>query len=134
MPPSENPSTSHFLIPRPSRKAKAWLAIPATGVGTEPADLPIPALSNKIISLPRASGSVTAASQLSRVPVKCCRHRRGRPEPAPKRRYAYRVSFTSINCVGAVMLLEEFLADILQLSYLRIGLNFLSMTTYLYPD
>ena len=66
----------------------------------------MPALSNKMSSRPDARMSVTAGSQLSSVPVKCCRQMRGGAAPPPKRRYAY-VSFAvGRNCVGAVMLLR----------------------------
>ena len=94
IPPSENPSTSQPVTPKASRKAKACAAIPATVVGTLPVDRPIPALSNRMTSRPPPSGSVTAGSQLSYVPVKCCRQSRGRRGPPPIRRYAYVSSFT----------------------------------------
>jgi hypothetical protein len=52
-----------------------WLAISPTVSGTTlPDDRPSLALSNKITSRSLARGSVTAGSQLSSVPVKCCRH------------------------------------------------------------
>src|SRR5262249_35119469 len=57
-------------------------AIQAVVVGTEPRDRPTPAFSNMMSSRPLASGSVTAGSQLSIVPVKCCKHSSGRPGPA----------------------------------------------------
>src|SRR5580658_2137976 len=65
----------------------------------------MPALSNRMTSRPDARISVTAGSQLSRFPVKCCRQTRGCAEPPPKRRYAYVSFFTWRNCVGTVMLL-----------------------------
>src|SRR5260370_31076105 len=56
-------------------------------------------------SRPDARIPVTAGSQLSRLPVKCCRNSRGHPAPPPKRRYAYVSFFAWRNCVGAVTLL-----------------------------
>jgi len=67
--------------------------------------LPRPAFSNRVTSRPRAIGSVTAGSQKSSVPVKCCKQRSGGPDPRPKRRYAYVSTPVATNCVGAVMLL-----------------------------
>jgi len=65
----------------------------------------MPALSNKMSSRPDARTSVTAGSQLSSVPVKCCRQMSGGAAPPPKRRYAY-VSFAAgRNCVIEVILL-----------------------------
>src|SRR5437762_6290112 len=63
-------------------------------------------------SLPEASGSVTAGSQLSSVPVKCCRQSNGSPAPPPNRRYAQESPFTWRNCVGAVVLLALLVDDI----------------------
>ena len=60
--------------------------MPAIVVGTSPVERPTPALSNKITSRLPASWSVTAGSQLSRVPVKCCRKTSGGAAPPPKRR------------------------------------------------
>ena len=63
----------------------------------------MPALSNKMSSRPDARTSVTVRSQLSSVPVKCCRRMRGEAAPPPKRRYAY-VSFAAgRNCVIAMI-------------------------------
>ena len=109
MPPRENPSKSTRSSPSASRKASACAAIPSTASGTLPVERPMPALSNRMTSRPHARASVTAGSQLSSVPVKCCRKTRGCEAPPPKRRYAY-VSFctsfcTWRNCVAAVMLL-----------------------------
>jgi len=67
--------------------------------------LPRPAFSNRVTSRPRAIGSVTAGSQKSSVPVKCCKQRSGGADPRPKRRYAYVSTPVATNCVGAVMLL-----------------------------
>src|ERR1700728_18922 len=115
IPPSENPRTSQILSPNASRKARACDAMPAIVFGTVPLDRPTPAFSNRITSRPAASGSVTAGSQLSSVPVKCCRHRSGSFDPEPKRRYAYCALPASINLVGAVMMLVVFSLDM----YLR---------------
>jgi hypothetical protein len=88
IPPSEYPSTSHLSIPSASRKAMGCRAMATTVGGTSPPERPRPALSYRMTSRPAASGSVTAGSQLSSVPVKCCRKSNGRPGPLPKRRYA----------------------------------------------
>src|SRR5437870_10090173 len=71
--------------------------------------LPRPAFSNRVTSRPRAIGSVTAGSQKSSVPVKCCRQSSGGapPDPRPKRRYAYVSTPVATNCVGAVTLLAS---------------------------
>ena len=49
-------------------------------------EAPTPALSKRITSRDSARASATAGSQLSSVPVKCCRHSSGVPEALPKRR------------------------------------------------
>ena len=69
--------TSQVVMASSSRKAIACPAIPAIVAGTSPVERPTPALSNRMTSLPEASGSVTAESQLSSVPVKCCRQSNG---------------------------------------------------------
>src|SRR5271163_490037 len=111
MPPNEKPRTSHVVNFNASTKAWACVDIPAMVVGTEPLDRPRPAFSNKIASRSIASGSVTAGSQLSSVPVKCCRHSNGGFDPEPKRRYAYRSFPAWINLVGVVTMLGPFLDD-----------------------
>src|SRR5277367_6128024 len=111
MPPRENPSTSQVLSPRPSRNDRAGVAISRIVSGTLPDDRPSPAFSNRITSRSHASGSVTAGSQLSSVPVKCWRHSSGSFDPEPKRRYAYRSFPTWINRVGVVTMLGPFLVD-----------------------
>src|SRR5882757_5166354 len=111
MPPNEKPRTSHVFNCNASRKACACTDMPAMVVGTEPLDRPRPAFSNRITSRSIASGSVTAGSQLSSVPVKCCRHSSGSFDPEPKRRYAYRSFPAWINRVGVVMILGPFLID-----------------------
>ena len=111
-PVSENPSTSHVVTPRPLRNASTCVAIGRTVWGTVPVERPMPALSNRMTSRPDASGSVTAGSQLSNVPVKCWRHSRGKLGPLPKRRYAYVSSLVSMNCVGAVVLLASVISNL----------------------
>src|SRR2546426_3540823 len=64
-------TTSQVFSPKPSRNASACSAMPATVSGTLPLERPSPALSNRMTSRPVASGSITAGSQLSSVPVKC---------------------------------------------------------------
>ena len=51
---------------------------------------------------PGCEGVGHRRSQLSSVPVKCCRHRSGRPGPAPNRRKAYVSDPTLTNWVAAV--------------------------------
>src|SRR5271156_3572769 len=99
--------------------------MPAMVVGTEPLDRPRPALSNRITSRSIASGSVTAGSQLSSVPVKCCKHRSGSFDPEPKRRYAYRSPPAWRNWVGAVPVFGVLLLDMCYalLSRYRAGLR-----------
>src|SRR5882724_2684157 len=71
IPPREYPRISKRFRPSASTNARACAAIPIMLSGTWPVERPRPALSKRITSRPRASGSVTAGSQLSRVPVKC---------------------------------------------------------------
>src|SRR5215204_5980272 len=85
VPPSTEPAGGGAGEPS-VRRHVLHSAIPATVAGTLPADRPTPALLNRITSRADASGSVTAGSQFSRVPMKCCRHKRGRPGPLPNRR------------------------------------------------
>src|SRR5262249_8976916 len=114
IPPSENPRTSQLSNPKPSRKSSACGAIPPTVMDTLPVDRPTPALSNKMTSRPVASGSVTAGSQLSRVPVKCWRNSNGRAGPLPKRRNAYVSFLPRRNWVGAFVLLAAVVIDIIK--------------------
>src|ERR1043165_1079957 len=51
----------------------------AARAGAVAEDRPSPALSKRITSRSSASGSTTDGSQLSRVPVKCCKQSSGRP-------------------------------------------------------
>src|ERR1700722_17120429 len=111
MPPNEKPRTSHVFNFSAPRKARACMDMPAMVVGPEPLDRPRPAFSNRITSRSIASGSVTAGSQLSSVPVKCCRHSSGSCDPEPKRRYAYRSPPAWRNWVGAVLVFGVFLLD-----------------------
>src|SRR5262245_49774068 len=89
--------------------------MPATVVGTVPVDRPMPALSNRTTSRFDASGSVTAGSQLSSVPVKCWRQISGRLIPPPRRRYAYVPRRPCRNWVAAVVLLSVVVTDISRL-------------------
>src|SRR5271156_1119110 len=109
MPPNEKPRTSNVFNFNASRKDWACMDRPAMVVGTEPLDRPRPAFSNRITSRSIASGSVTAGSQLSSVPVKCCKHSSGRFDPEPNRRYAYRSFPAWINRVGVLAILGPFL-------------------------
>src|SRR5262249_60038681 len=73
---------------RPSAltKVAAWSASASMVSGVSPLELAIPALLNRMTGRLAASPSVTAGSQWSRPPRKCCRNSSGVPASVPNRR------------------------------------------------
>jgi len=69
--------------------------------GVLPVVAPTPTLSNVTTGWSAASASMSAGSQLSRLPRKCCSSTSG-ISPAPTSRYAYSIPFSAVTrCVEA---------------------------------
>jgi len=84
--PMEKPSRSKLSRPRADTKATAPVAIAATLLGVRPVDAATPTLSKAITLRLVASPSISAGSQLSSEPRKCCRSTSGIESSLPTSR------------------------------------------------
>ena len=94
--PIEKPSRSTRWKPIASRKAIASWAIASTVFGVVPVVAPTPTLSNVTTRRSAASASMSAGSQLSRLPRKCCSRTSG-TSPSPRSRYAYSIPLSAVT-------------------------------------
>src|SRR4051795_12327021 len=79
----------------------ASCAIASTVLGVLPDVAPTPTLSNATTRRSVASASMSAGSQLSRLPRKCC-SRTSSASPSPSSRYAYSTPLSAMTrCVAA---------------------------------
>ena len=83
--PIEKPSRSTRWRPIASMNAIASCAIASTVFGVLPVVAPTPTLSNVTTRRSAASASISAGSQLSRLPRKCCSRTSG-TSPSPRSR------------------------------------------------